>query len=133
MKKPVFILYLVTLAILSGCRRPPADADLIGTWTNPDGAELVIRADHQFTARSLPKSVFWGSDQSGLFDGSGQWRLNNGRAYWEVSLRFDRLSQQPANLETEALVSGVGDSVYLYQWRGEEGGERYKLERKRDR
>jgi hypothetical protein len=131
MKKAMSLLCVVLAMALFACSKSPTTADLIGTWGNADGGRIVLSENGQFTASALPKAIFWRTDERApSLNGKGQWKISKGRAYWEVRLRFEELSGDPASLEIVALVSGAGRSAYLYQWRDEEGGARYELERK---
>ena len=116
--------------LLIGCQKPTS-GDVVGTWVNPDGAALTLEEDGGFSVRRLPIEVFIGPDQTGQpIDGSGRWRLEYENPYWTVKLSFEQISGQPSRRGIPVLVSGSGTSVYLYQWKGEEGGARYKLIRK---
>lgn len=131
MKQIMSFLALSIAALFGGCGASPTSQDVVGTWTNPDGAELILEANGQFTARALPQAVFWRQDYPGLLTGKGTWKIQQGNPYWEVRLSFRERLGQPESLGVSAIVSGSGASAYLYQWIGEEGGNRYKLERKR--
>jgi hypothetical protein len=125
-------LFGISLAtLLGGCGANPTSRDVVGTWINADGATLTIEENGQFTARSLPQTIFWRRDQPGpAFDGKGTWKLHEGSPYLEVKLGFDELWGKPASREITVLVSGSGGSTYLYMWEEEEGGNRYKLVKK---
>lgn len=105
-------------------------ADVIGTWVNTDGAVLKLDENGQFSAHSLPQAIFWRQDQPSPFDGNGTWKLQKEKSNWEVKLYFKKISSHPASREIPVLVSGSGDSTYLYLWKGEEGEGLYKLEKK---
>jgi hypothetical protein len=122
----------ISLATLLGaCGKNPTTTDVVGVWVNADGAQLTLETNGQFTARGLPTTIFWRRDQPGpAIDGKGTWQLHEGQPYWEVKLGFDEIGGRPASREITVLVSGGGASTYLYRWKGEEGEDRYKLERK---
>jgi hypothetical protein len=125
----LFGISLITL--LGGCGASPTSRDVIGTWVNADGATLTVNENGQFTAHALPQAIFWRRDQPGpAFDGKGTWKFEKGQPYWELKLWFLEISGQPANREITVLVSGSEASTYLYRWKGEEGEDRYKLDRK---
>lgn len=128
-------LFLVMLSaattLLQACGQPPTRSDVSGGWSHSDGARLDLNDNGEFLAVSLPASVFARSLPNGeLVSGKGHWKLEKGKPYWEVRLRFAEISGAPANREIPLLVSGSGSKAYLYQWVGEEGGARYKLTRK---
>lgn len=120
------------LAALGACGRPPIPDDVVGTWVNPDGATLTLEQDGHFTAHALPSAIFIFPTQVGrISEAEGVWRLTKGKPYWEVKLRYGEVLGHPLAIEITVLVSGSGDSTYLYEWEGDaDGGKRYKLERK---
>jgi hypothetical protein len=130
MNRIMSFLGLSLAALFGGCGASPTSQDVVGTWVNPDGGELIIEANGQFTAHGLPQAVFWRRDYPGSLTGKGTWKLQKAEPYWEVRLSFRERSGQPESLGVSAIVSGSGSSTYLYQWIGEEGENRYKLERK---
>ncbi len=131
MKRLITLFCMSLLTLLGACGEPPAPQDVVGTWVNPDGAMLTLDADGQFSARSLPRKIFWWQEQAGPpLDIKGVWNLAKGTPYWEVKLRFGEVLGRPNAREITVLVSGNGPSTYLYQWQDKEGGNRYKLERK---
>ncbi|GHJ45963.1 hypothetical protein Cs7R123_33050 [Catellatospora sp. TT07R-123] len=90
----------------------PADlrpADLVGTWSNVDGGNLVFTADGRFTAVKLPYERFrdfLSHDFAGQVDGSGTWKLRSsqtGGPMNKVDLDFGQLADEPE--------ARVGDSV----------------------
>ena len=108
----------------------PVRDDIIGLWGNSDGAELTFSSDGTFSASRLPSRLFFRADQPNeLLSGSGVWRLEKGRPYWEVRLSFREIMGRTASYGTAILISGKGAAVYLYQWEDEEGGARYIFRR----
>ena len=125
------LLGISLAALLGACGKNPTNADVVGSWVNADGAQLTLEQNGQFTAHALPQAIFFRRDLvRPPVDGKGTWRLEKGQPYWEVKLSFKEINGHPDSYGTSALVSGGGDSTYLYQWVGEEGENRYKLERK---
>lgn len=126
------ILFLCMTMLLGACSKTPTPGDVVGIWTNVDGAELILNKDGQFTARLLPQNVFFRLDKkvSTAVAGKGIWKLKKTAAHWEVRLSFKEMAGQPANYGISVLVSGSGSSTYLYEWKGEEGEGLYKLNRK---
>jgi len=119
--------------------KDPQYNEVVGTWTNPDGATVVLVDNGEFTAKSfpaeyvlLPKDSF----RNQKFDGSGKWTLRKGQAQWEVYLDFNRFSNQKYACSFPLLVSGEKGVLeneppwHLFLWKGEEGGERYTLDKK---
>ena len=104
----------------------------IGTWTHPAGADLEFSGDGRFVARSVPASLLFGSALPAQFvSGQGTWQLSKGDTGWRVNLQFDPMPEKPSGFETPVLTSGVGKSLSLFFWKGEEGGERYQFSRVR--
>jgi hypothetical protein len=131
LKRVMSLLGISLATLLGACGKNPTPRDIIGTWANADGAELMVEENGQFTAHALPQATFWRRDQPGpAFDGKGTWKLQKGAPYWELKLWFREISGQSANREITVLVSGGGLSTYLYRWKGEEGEDQYKLERR---
>ena len=130
MKNFVSCLCISFAALLGACGKSPTSSEVVGTWANTDGAGVKIEQDGQFSAWALPAAIFVWHDQTGTLEGKGTWKLQKGRPYWEVELWFHELTGRPANQAVTVLVSGSGESINLYQWKGEEGGPRYELERK---
>lgn len=131
MKRLATLLGILWATLLAACGHSPTAHDVVGVWSSPDGAVLTIEESGMFTATALPVGVFTTPDQKGPpFSGHGIWKLKQGSPYLEIRLGFDEIGGKPASREVIVLVSGSGSSIYLYQWKEEEGGERYKLERK---
>lgn len=119
--------------------KDPQRNEIVGTWTNPEGAVVVLVDNGEFTAKSfpaeyvlLPKDSF----RNQKFDGSGKWTLRKRQAQWEVYLDFNRFSDQKYACSFPLLVAGKKGVLeneppwYLFLWKGEEGGERYTFEKK---
>lgn len=122
--------FLAVSLMIGSCGQDPTSGDVTGPWKNADGAELTLKEDGTFVAASLPLGIFTSPDRKGpAFGGTGIWRLKKGRPYWEVKLRFEEIDERPASREVTVLVSESGRSTYLYQWRDDEGGARYRLKR----
>lgn len=131
MNRIMALLGISLAALLGGCGANPTGRDVVGTWANPDGAELTLEENGQFSARSLSQPIFfWRNEVGPPVGGKGTWRLEKRKPYWEVRLGFDEISGRPASREIGILVSGSGASAYLYLWKGEEGEGMYKLYRK---
>ncbi|MBV1849607.1 hypothetical protein [Catellatospora tritici] len=75
-----------TLGELTADYGEPADlrpADLVGTWSNADGGDLVFTADGKFTATKLPYEAFKNflpDGFTGQVDGGGTWELRSARS-----------------------------------------------------
>jgi hypothetical protein len=130
MKRLFLIMLSAAATFFQACGSSPTRNDVVGGWSNSDGARLDLNENGEFLASSLPAGVFVRSlPKDQLISGKGRWKFEKGKPYWEVRLWFGEISGKPANREIPLLVSGSGSRVYLYQWIGEEGGARYKLNR----
>lgn len=131
MKQHILLFFIISATLLGACGKPPTTGDVTGTWSNTDGAQIVLHQDGLFTARLLPKSVFFRLDKKldSHVDGKGLWKLRKGAAYWEVRLSFKELAAKPASYGISVLVSGSGPATYLYEWKGEEGQGLYRLDK----
>jgi hypothetical protein len=119
--------------------KEPQHNEVVGTWTNPDGATVVLVDNGEFTAKSfpaeyvlLPKDSF----RNQKFDGSGKWTLRKGQAQWEVYLDFNRFSDRKYACSFPLLVAGKKGVLeneppwYFFLWKEEEGGQRYTFDKK---
>lgn len=130
MKRLFLVILSAATTFFQACGQPPTRSEVTGRWSNSNGARLELNNNGEFQAFSLPANVFVRSfPKEQLISGKGRWKLEKGQPYWEVRLRFEEISGAPANREIPLLVSGSGSAAYLYQWVGEEGGARYKLNR----
>ena len=107
----ISIVALATLTVFfQACSgKEPQHNEVVGTWTNPDGATVVLTDNGEFTAKSfpaeyvlLPKDSF----RNQKFDGRGKWTLRKGQAQWEVYLDFNRFSDQKYACSFPLLVAG---------------------------
>ena len=126
----MLLLSIVPGLLLGGCQKVTS-SDLVGRWTNPDGANLILKADGTFSAQALPAQVFLMHDSiDAPITGTGQWQFEEHNLLWygnagKLQLHFDEISGRPVpRTGMSVIVSGDGS---LYQWKGEEGGERYEL------
>lgn len=137
----IFITATALISILfQACSgKEPKHNEIVGRWTNPDGATVVLVDNGEFTAKSfpaeyvlLPKDSF----RNQKFDGSGKWTLRKGQAQWEVYLDFNRFSNQKYACSFPLLVAGEKGVLeneppwHLFLWQGEEGGQRYTFDKK---
>jgi hypothetical protein len=119
--------FLFAALLLSSCTaRKPDTRDLVGTWVHADGAILTLLPEGRFAATRLPAEILLDPDHKGrYFTGEGTWELVEGQARWEVHLSLTR-----ERVGLRLLVEGSGAGTALFQWRLEEGGERYTLRRR---
>ena len=127
----VILVSVVLNLPFAGCRGPTS-TDLVGSWVNPDGASLILKANGAFSAHALPGQVFLRDNISGPITGTGRWTLERHNSLWHgdggtVTLAFDEMPGYPPRMGIELIVSSAGT---LFQWKGEEGGERYQFKRK---
>ncbi len=143
MMRLVFIFAL--LVGLSGCAdgQKPKIEEIVGVWSNPDGARIEFNQDGTFEAQYLPASIFiHPSDEfiDAHFSGSGNWQVSSNKQSWDqlpwdIVISFTKVSEPKFSSSTSLLVSGDNFMEntppwnYLFKWEEEEGGKRYKLEK----
>lgn len=132
MKRALRMSIFSALSLLVGCKNAPALDHLVGTWTGPDGAHVVLRADKTFSANSLPYRIFDNPVRQGEpISGKGYWKLAEKKlSSTEVWLDFNEESGKPSRREVRIIVSGSNSSIGLYQWIDQEGGPRYEFVKK---
>jgi hypothetical protein len=122
--------------LLQACGdKEPTKDDVVGTWKNPDGAEFVFNKDGTFRAQQIPTGLgYMASDslQNRKFDGSGKWEFKKENSYWEAYVDFEKANVNktctfPLLIAGENGVLETKPPWYLFVWKGEEGGERYKF------
>ncbi|WP_245530056.1 hypothetical protein [Anaeromyxobacter dehalogenans] len=113
-----------TLVHCSGGSIEPAEVR--GEWASNDGGRMVF-TETGFTAEHIPAPVLGllGSPEPKLVGGKGRWGVRK-REIWLV---FDALAEHRSGFRTDLLTEGRGGAMILFNWKGEEGGERYELHR----
>src|SRR5205823_13889667 len=112
--------------------------DIIGTWVSSDGATLELNKDSSFIGKSLPAEYFTfftnkKDIQGKRVSGIGMWKIENGQGFKEVKLNFKRMDNKDIYGFYSVLISGENGVLdnkppwYLFVWKEEEGGERYKF------
>ena len=132
-------LIAIFSVLLQACGgKGPTPKDILGTWINQDGAMLQINSDSSFIGKSLPAQYFTfftsKSEVEGKrVDGMGKWKLEEGQGFAEIKLHFTTMNNEKMNGFYSVLVSGEKGTLdnkppwYLFLWKDEEGGERYKF------
>lgn len=90
----------------------PTPSMMIGTWKSTAGAELTLRPDGTFTARSLPKT----------FGGFVSWAPTQGSGVWHVVLTPPSgvaLDFAGFKTEVELGLERAGSAVILYFDKGD--------------
>jgi hypothetical protein len=119
--------------------KDPALSDIIGRWQSSDGAMFVFNKDGTFREKSflaefvlLPKNEY----KNVRFDGTGTWLFRKGSSNWEVYIDFKEVSNKKCSSAFPLLIAkenGILENKppwYLFVWKEEEGGERYKFIKK---
>ena len=139
-------LLIIVSAILSlffqGCGdKKPTQNDVIGTWTSSDSAKLELNKDGTFIGGRLPAEYFtfftskWDVEGKKV-NGSGKWQIDHGQGFEKVKLIFTKMEGKDSYGSYSVLISsenGVLENKspwYLFVWKEEEGGERYKFIKK---
>lgn len=116
----------------------PTEKDIIGEWISGDGAKLRFKANGTFEGEMLPGEHFFGQTQEykgKKVHGSGKWLLKKGQGWWEISMNFNKILNQEDEFDTQILISGSSGLLsqnppwYLFEWKDEEGGERYMFKK----
>ncbi|GAB2972627.1 hypothetical protein GCM10027049_03100 [Mucilaginibacter puniceus] len=133
------IVILLLSGFLQACSRTaPTESDIIGKWISEDGATLKLKKDRTFEGSLLPGEYFFGQGKDYVnkkTNGSGNWILQKGQGWWELSLRFKEISGKKDEFDTQILISGSKGILSqnppwcLFEWKGEEGGERYNFKK----
>ena len=115
----------------------PTQSDILGNWVSSDGAMLEFNKDSSFIGKSLPDEYFTFAlkkDAEGKrVSGSGKWELEKGQGFKEVKLTFIKMKDEDIYGFYSILVSGENGILdnkppwYLFEWKEEEGGERYEF------
>lgn len=138
------IIFINIIAIaLTGCMssKQPLQDEIIGTWVSSDGATLQLKKDGNFIGKDLPAEYFSfhihkEEALNRKINGEGRWRLEKNQGDWEVKLDFEVMNNIKQRGFYSVLVSGSKGILenkspwYLFLWKEEEGGDRYKFFKK---
>ena len=114
----------------------PTRKDIIGSWKSSVGAMFVFNEDGTFTEKLFPAEFVLlprNEYKNVRFDGSGKWLLRKGSSNWEVYIDFEQVSDKRCSSAFPLLITGENRVLdnkppwYLFVWKEEEGGERYKF------
>jgi hypothetical protein len=136
--KIINLLAMLSFLLLACGGQEPSQNDVVGKWESPDGAEFIFNKDGTFTAKQIPTEFgYMPSDslQNMKFNGSGKWEFKKENSYWKTYVDFDKVNVNktctfPLLISGESGVLENKPPWYLFVWKGEEGGERYKFVRK---
>ena len=124
--------------MLSCTGKNPGTATFVGKWRAADSAQLFLQNNGSFIGKSLPTKVFFQRDDTShpmYFNGQGHWSIQEWKFQWpKIALDFDSTD---INLKFSCYVYISGTGFWetnppwdiLFQWKGEEGGERYEFKR----
>ena len=114
----------------------PTRNDIIGVWKSSDGGVFVFNDDGTFTEKYFPAGfVLLPKNEYAdvRFDGSGNWLLRRGNSNWEIYIDFQHVSDKRCSTAFPLLIAGANGILdnkppwYLFVWKEEEGGDRYKF------
>jgi len=133
--KIIKLIAMLSILLQACGGKEPTQNDVVGKWKSANGAEFVFNEDGTFTAKQIPTEFgYMPSDslQNMKFDGSGKWKFKKENAYWEAYVDFDTVNVNktctfPLLIAGENGVLDNKPPWYLFVWKGEEGGERYKF------
>lgn len=139
-RKLILCLGASLLLVLQSCNtqmQKPIQNYFFGTWKSAENAELIFNNNGTFIGINLPAELgFFPADsfRNIKFGGSGKWILKKGNTNWEINLDFDKVSGINKNGCSFPLLiagrRGIMDNKppwYIFAWKEEEGGERYKF------
>lgn len=142
MRKIVITLIVFLPVLFIGCSgTAPTKEDIVGTWVSTEGSVLEFKIDGSFIGTQLPSLIIKSPDmKEGTFDGTGKWSIGQNKKDWDqlpwdISLSFDNAPTEYV-AAVSLLISGnnfMENSPpwnYIFFWQEEEGGERYKFEKK---
>jgi hypothetical protein len=94
----------------------PAPAQVAGTWTDSDGATLLVLPDGTFTATGLPADA---NDPAGdgkphPADGHGTWQITRGDGTWYVLSTLSGGSQFRLDAGNSASPGDASTAVFSY-------------------
>lgn len=142
MKRIIQFIILILAAIFQGCMgTDPKKDEMVGKWVSSDGATLSIDNEGTFRGEALPAEHFsFYANKKDVTEkkvsGAGKWRLEKGQRFWEIKLDFEEINGVRKGGSYFVLVSGSTGILennppwYLFEWVEDEGGQRYKFERK---
>lgn len=124
--KPVCALIAIACGLLNCSGGSIERADVLGEWVSREGGRMVF-TEERFTAERIPAPVLGllGSPESKFVGGTGVWGVRK-REIWLV---FDSLAEHRNGFRADLLTEGRGGTMILFNWKSEEGGERYELRR----
>lgn len=136
-----FTIFILAILFQACMGTDPKKDEMIGKWVSSDGATLKINKDGTFTSEDLPAEYFSfyvkKEDVSGKkVNGVGKWRLEKSQGRWEVTLDFEEMNKIKKGGNYFVLVSGSTGILennppwYLFEWVEQEGGKRYRFEKK---
>ena len=140
--KYILVYIVAVITISQGCTgKGPRRNDVLGTWVSNDGASFVFKEDGTFTGNSLPATYYTFHTSKEKVDGkkvngSGIWEVENDQNVKEVKLHFTKMDDvdingfYSINMAGSNGISGNKPPWYLFEWKDEEGGERYKFVKK---
>ena len=136
---PILYVFILAMTILS-CNNEPAigEKDIVGLWKSSEGASFSFTKNGEFSGVFLPAQyfTFYTSKKDVIekkINGKGHWRLTNGQKFLEMSISFDTINHQPILGSYTLFIAGNNGLFenkppwYLFAWKDEEGGDRYKL------
>jgi len=132
--------FLAAFVFLQSCRGDsPKPEEIWGTWVATNGAELNLKQNGTFSAKELPGELFLGKGTSQrTIEGNGAWKIEKDQGSWQVTLEITekRINEKDVTEIMHILISGSKGALeneppwYLFVWKGEEGGDRYKFIKK---
>lgn len=144
--KSIYLAAMTILIAFHGCCefRKIEASDIIGTWVPELGWPEKIRniitqeqpyfvfaSDGSFIARNIPALYLWGAfpDTIKIVSGYGKWQIKKYQGQKIVSLDFEELNKG-IGLHTHINISCGLESIILFFWIDDEGGDKLKFRKK---
>lgn len=128
--RPSLVILLCAWTI-AACRIGGIDTpDLVGTWVNPDGAEILLRDDGRFVVHRLPQTMQESAPAGARFDGAGAWQIVGSSGSGQLRLLFDRSSAWPEGLDlTMSAARWPSLSIWILDEEAKSGRYSFELRR----
>jgi hypothetical protein len=126
------VLIALSFLCLTACTgHKPELSSMSGRWIDDRGGSLILNSNGTFQVQSIPSTFFFHLSVP-TFKGRGIWELKEDSGSWEILLHFNQIEDN-RNVAYEATINVAEESkrkFYLFVWKEEEGGERYKFKKR---
>ena len=123
-------IFFITLLFISCTHPEPLQEELIGSWTNSDGARIIFNKKHNITIENFPINVEVTNE--GIVSGYGKWTVGKSKSispFWIVEIDFTinkkNVQSNKKGILRSLLVSRSGlrgsssEITSLFIWKGD--------------